>query len=559
MRLERLEIENYKCIKSARIDFTSNMMVLVGPNNCGKTTIMNAVNDTIIYIKNEVSSPSGTFTIPTTTLKGAPKGHGAFDDFTYFLEDHNKPLKTKLKAQFSFEHDEIIDENYNCVSIVIKTTRPKAYSYSFEVLDQNDNSISQWDTVAQPIVDKINSHFSFLQITTSRDAGTFNAILNDIIERLLTSILSDNEEYMSMIKSAHEMESQLVKRLEPNLTKALNKYIPEISNVSFTPTLNDIDFKPISNFNLLKLNDSYESTLDEKGNGVQSLATISLTLASNPYTLVAIDEPETHLHPGAVRELKKKILELSQKSQVILATHSPVLINRSKPSANILVENNTATPAHSMRQIRESLGVELSDNLSNAELVLLVEGDNDEKVLTSYLSQKSDIIKTGLEQGKFAICSTGGTSHMLPLGTFYNQSLCRPIFVLDNDQAGISMAKKIKEGMDCPDESIFMTIVKGKKETELEDCIAKLILTSVLNQNDLDYKKIKNDHLKLKFSEQIKEYRKVQGYLPNEQLINQLKIDISAAAAETPETAFNEKACPWLDRLVKNIEEHLGR
>ena len=53
MRLESLKIENYKCIESAEINFTSNMMVLVGPNNCGKTTILDAIRACIEIIKNE--------------------------------------------------------------------------------------------------------------------------------------------------------------------------------------------------------------------------------------------------------------------------------------------------------------------------------------------------------------------------------------------------------------------------------------------------------------------------------------------------------------------------
>ncbi len=58
------------------------------------------------------------------------------------------------------------------------------------------------------------------------------------------------------------------------------------------------------------------------------------------YSLMLIDEPETSLHPWAIAVLAKAIKEATERwgKQVILATHSPVLISQFDPDQILTVE-----------------------------------------------------------------------------------------------------------------------------------------------------------------------------------------------------------------------------
>ena len=47
MRLETLQIENFRDIQEMRIDFHRRLNVFVGENGIGKTTILNALGKTI--------------------------------------------------------------------------------------------------------------------------------------------------------------------------------------------------------------------------------------------------------------------------------------------------------------------------------------------------------------------------------------------------------------------------------------------------------------------------------------------------------------------------------
>lgn len=44
MFIERVVIENYRCLKKADVMFNENMNVIVGNNECGKSTLLEAIH-----------------------------------------------------------------------------------------------------------------------------------------------------------------------------------------------------------------------------------------------------------------------------------------------------------------------------------------------------------------------------------------------------------------------------------------------------------------------------------------------------------------------------------
>ena len=44
MRIENIEIYNYRSVKEIKLTFNDDVNVLVGPNGCGKTNILDAIN-----------------------------------------------------------------------------------------------------------------------------------------------------------------------------------------------------------------------------------------------------------------------------------------------------------------------------------------------------------------------------------------------------------------------------------------------------------------------------------------------------------------------------------
>lgn len=79
----------------------------------------------------------------------------------------------------------------------------------------------------------------------------------------------------------------------------------------------------------------------------------TIFLNPNRGGLVAIDEPERGLHPDMIRSVAKMIKSAAQESQLIIATHSPHLLNQFELD-NVLVFEKDETNATIVKNISES-------------------------------------------------------------------------------------------------------------------------------------------------------------------------------------------------------------
>lgn len=132
--------------------------------------------------------------------------------------------------------------------------------------------------------------------------------------------------------------------------------------------------------------------IQDRGAGTQNnliIALFRLIAESNleGQFIFAMEEPENSLHPKAQRQLLAVIHEISESTQVIVTTHSPVFIDRSRFESNILLTRRAAgnTVAkifqpEDLPAIRTDLGVRASDALlkGGGNCAVLVEGSTEE-------------------------------------------------------------------------------------------------------------------------------------------------------------------------------------
>src|SRR5690606_35662492 len=126
--------------------------------------------------------------------------------------------------------------------------------------------------------------------------------------------------------------------------------------------------------------------------------------------IIAVEEPESHLHPGAAHELRSILMDIAKEQQVILTTHSQSLVNHADISSNIIVNARSARPADSVQDLRTTLGVRLSDALVAAEVIVIVEGQTDEAIFPLLLAGVNPEIKDWIATGRLIFESTNGGS-----------------------------------------------------------------------------------------------------------------------------------------------------
>ena len=90
---------------------------------------------------------------------------------------------------------------------------------------------------------------------------------------------------------------------------------------------------------------------------IRFVALLSTLLAPSPPPLVCIDEPELGLHPDAVSLLADLMIEASERTQLIVATHSDALVSAltNQPDAVVACERTgTATTLRRLDPLRLS-------------------------------------------------------------------------------------------------------------------------------------------------------------------------------------------------------------
>jgi ABC-type branched-subunit amino acid transport system ATPase component len=162
--------------------------------------------------------------------------------------------------------------------------------------------------------------------------------------------------------------------------------------------------------------------LSESGSGIgQVLAVLYLVVTSDHPRTIIIDEPQSYLHPGAIRKLFDVLRAESRHShQYIITTHSPTVITAAEPRTALMVRKVEAESqietidVQQTQQLRDALadvGARLAD-VFGADSVLWVEGRTEEECFPRILTRVANrpllgtsvlgLVNTGDLQGRHA-------------------------------------------------------------------------------------------------------------------------------------------------------------
>ncbi len=292
-----------------------------------------------------------------------------------------------------------------------------------------------------------------------------------------------------------------------------------------------------------------------------ALAIIRHSKESDKNLTLLLEEPETHLHPGAIKETKKILDEIAKQNQTIMTTHSPLFINRLQIDANIIIKENEAKPAKRLSEIRECLGVAISDNLINSEVALLVEGKSDQIALSSILAAKSEKIKEALASNKLTIHPMGGLDHLIERKGALEGLVFKDIFVLvDADKEG---RKAIRSAIDkniLLEREYFLTTIKDFQESEFEDYYNRVFLEKFEEINQFENWADILLSKKNRWTEKLKELYTFNARDISNEEISYLKIKIAETVnkADDPLKYLDADKSKSLDAVVSKIEGSLS-
>lgn len=524
MKIVSFNIKNYRSIVEAPKINLNDYNVLLGKNNEGKSNIiralsvcMNCINDFRRFrysirsdysLNNKIYSWEKDFPI---SLQNRKIGRKSIFELELFLNDEelnefNQFLKTRIKIHNIIMKIEIGDDNKPEVSFPTRGT----------------NSLTK---KKEQVLSFLSDKISFNYIPAIRTENhAIRLIKNNIARELET--LNTNEEYINALDTIRKLQNEMLGAIGNNIKDELDEFLPKVNKVEIQIEDAYRIATSMSDINVY-VNDGVLTNIENKGDGVKSLAVLAmLKNRSNilcESSFIAIDEPEAHLHPGAIDELASTLKELAKENQIIISTHNQAFINYLDLNNNIIVDSGKAKPAKSIVEIRNILGIKASDNMINARFVLLVEGKTDENVLTYVLSLKSERIKKALTNREFMILAVDSASKIDYSAAKYKRESCVCLAFIDNDDSGIKAAEKVIESKDIDPKNIFMSKCKGMNESEMEDMINPDIYKSdVLDIYgiDLNDSKFRNNK---KWSIRIKETADAQCKICTEKTMSNIK------------------------------------
>jgi putative ATP-dependent endonuclease of OLD family len=306
-----------------------------------------------------------------------------------------------------------------------------------------------------------------------------------------------------------------------------------------------------------------KTLIEQKGDGVQSLA--ALALASNYRSgtaepgsagnaqsrVIAIEEPEAHLHPGAIRYLRTMLEEMSKDKQVIISTHSPIFVNVDRVDANIIVSRGKAQAARSLSKIRDTLGIKAPDNLTNAGVMILVEGECDRVYLREYIRQHRTDLDARFADRSIVIENCAGSDRVTYLAQQYQSMGIKVVVLLDGDNAGDQTKDKLIENNILPSRDIYQVTKDGQRVSEIEDLLPRSIVEEVIRREGISVDDSFFDKPS-RFEDRTKKLFQESGKPMTPKAYKELKINLSQALdQEKATTILQSFLC--IDNLLTNV------
>jgi predicted ATP-dependent endonuclease of OLD family len=360
-----------------------------------------------------------------------------------------------------------------------------------------------------------------------------------------------------------KIQAPVLDEISRNITATLRVFLPNVTNVRVMIS-EEARYRALRRSCEIIVDDGTPTHLARKGDGVQSLAALSLMRHSSEsgalgrQLILAIEEPESHLHPSAIHRLRSVLAEIASKHQVIMTTHCPLFVDRTSIKSNIIVYQNKAVAAEDVQQIRDILGGKASDNLQHAELILIVEGEDDKMALNALLRDRSDALDSALTQRSLAIESLLGGSNLGYKLSQVGEAMCMAHCFLDHDKTGLDAFRKAElEGLLVIADVTFATR-DGLHESEIEDLFNEELYSKMLQTKygvSTLSPKFKGNR---KWSDRLRDTFKQQGKPWSDIIEMKVKRDVAELAAASPSTALNEHHKGPIDALISNIEQKLN-
>lgn len=406
MRIASISITNHRRVVDLTIEVRDHA-VLVGPNGAGKSTVLRLV-DLVL---------GSSWSQVVATLE---KSH---------LRDQNKPLVVEVRLEGLDKDDLAHFESKVEVGTAgseQQTWLTARLTANVSVADPDRLDISR--VFAKPKVadlsitrgDQRQIGWTYLPANRSpdRDIGGGRA---SVTRALLQALSLDESESDAIQVSAKQLGLTLkntasLQTLRRDLAAQLSLLLPDpvgTDELAIDLPSASLD-EPLSDVDVQFDRDGERSTLAAQSDGLRSLTVVAVQLlARTTARILAIDEPEVHLHPRGQASLAA--LLASAPGQRLVATHAPAVLCEFQPTHAVAITRAgarqlAAAPFGTNVKQLHHWWVDGAVEPLTAERVIFVEGLSD-RILVKRVAA---LLGHDLNRAGVSVVSLGGVNNFGP-------------------------------------------------------------------------------------------------------------------------------------------------
>ena len=341
MRIREISAHNYRTLQDIVIRFAPHYCTLSGKNNAGKSSVIRLLSYLMEPRRRPWHTEEYSMAYREDFTQWSTKKEKIIIQWNIVLLSSDDPALIAFIETFAETELTGAEVDVTISEEIDTNTTQTSVSVDGVILDERPS---------REIVTKLRrSNCLFLH--NSADQGNpFVYMSSGRRQTFYDFYLSEDEQKMlsDAAKAVQRKTRQLAKGHRDVLSNLLGK-LNEKYDVEFTPLEGYGSREMPLGINLK--DKKVEVPIDDWGSGTQNRTYILMSLlqakrikeiegSDQKITpIVVVEEPESFLHPAAQAEFGKLLQDLAQELgiQIIASTHSPFMLNRVVPSANILL------------------------------------------------------------------------------------------------------------------------------------------------------------------------------------------------------------------------------